>query len=66
VNKLEKFQDKIRAARITQAKRCAAQAERYTSTRPGGTATEIVRDLHLAIKDLIEELEHQPATGATK
>jgi hypothetical protein len=63
VSNLEAYEQQKRATRIMQAKLCIDRAERYTSTRPGGTATELVRDLRLSLKELIEELNRKPATG---
>ncbi len=59
-------EEEKRASRITSAKLAIALGSRYVGRYPSSTATPVVKDMRLALSDLIDEiglLQNPPATG---
>lgn len=52
------WESKLRE-RVTNARLAVSRAAKHISVYPGAQATFLVRDMKIALSDLIEEIEHR-------
>lgn len=52
--------DKIRSTRIAAARDATARGERFERSFPSSTGTPVVRNLRLALLNLLIEIERKP------
>lgn len=52
--------DKIRATRIAAARTAITQGERFEGLYPASTGAPVVRNMRLALQNLLVEIERKP------